>query len=149
MTARKTPYKPKKPSHRYGPPTDAEHALVAAVVADQPATITPAQTKALGTVLRRTESAVEKMINKAREKFVLSAEQYVDLHKKATEKALAKGDLMVATKAAQWALANMSAEGVRVVDKPSADVGGSRINIGIRVGGVDAPMDAITVEPTE
>ncbi len=122
-------------------PSDAEKAVVAAVVLDSPAEVTPQQVTALATALNRTPAAIKKLVQEARTMLVSSAGDYVKIHKRATELALQNGDaksLDVAIKASQWAIANISADGARVVDKASTEPQGQRIFIGIKMGGMEA-----------
>jgi hypothetical protein len=125
---------------KQGKPTDAEKAVVAAVVLDSPAEVTPQQVSALATALNRTPAAIKKLVQDARTMLVSSAGDYVAIHKLATEAALRAGDpksLDVAIKASQWAIQNISADGARVVDKASTEPQGQRIFIGIKMGGME------------
>ena len=130
-----------RPLKRMGVPTKADKALVAQVVLDQPAEITPAQITGLAKTLRRSKDAIKQMIEEARENFVAGAERYVEIHREATEAALADGDNEQALKGAQWALQNISAEGVRVVEKTVEASSGSRIMIGIKLGDTKAAVE--------
>ena len=146
--------KPRKKifTKRQGSPTKAEKELVAQFVMDQPGGITPRQTTSLARVLRRSKELTKQMIEDARENFVESAGRYVDIHKQATEAALANGDaksLEVAVRGSQWALENLSEEGVRIVDKASSESTGTKIMVGIQVGGIQHPDTVIQVKTPE
>jgi hypothetical protein len=142
-----------KPLKRKGSVTKAEKALVAAFVQDLPAEITPSQTTALARTLRRSKEATLAMIEEAKENFQSSAHRYVEIHKQAVEAALANGDsksLQVAVDGAQWALENLSAEGVSIVGKKQEQVSqAGKIMIGINIGGIrqdDAKVAVIDAE---
>lgn len=116
-----------------------EKNLVAQFVMDQPREIAPQQINALATVLRRPKETVKAMVEQARENFVASAEYYVEAHKRAVDTALTNGDsksLEVAVRGSQWAMENMSIEGTRIVEKAVADAGGTKIMIGVQIGGL-------------
>lgn len=143
---RATRAKPK----RTGSITQAEKEFVSKFVMDQPAEIAPVQVNALARVLRRSKEAVRSMVEEARENFVAGAGRYVEIHRQATEAALSNGDpksLEVAARSAQWALTNISAEGSRIVDKASTESSGSKIYIGVKVGGHN-PTTAV-IEPSD
>jgi hypothetical protein len=130
-----------------GSVTNAEKSLVAQFVADQPSEITTRQVNALGRLMRRTPDAIRKLIEEARENFQSNADFYVKAHKQAVETALDATDrfgnpdpkaLDAAIRGSQWALENVSAEGVRVVDKAKTEgPTGPRILVGINVGGLN------------
>lgn len=128
---------------KQGKPSPAEKAIVAAVVLDSPAEVTPAQITGLATALRRTPAAIKKLVAEAREMLVSSAGDYVRMHKQAVEAALIHGQqgdakaLDVAVKASQWAIQNITQDGQRIVDKASTEPQGQKIFIGIRVGAMD------------
>jgi hypothetical protein len=145
--------RPFKPLKRKGKATEAEKALVAQFVLDQPAAITPSQTTALARTLRRSKEATIALIEQAKENFQSDAERYVVIHKEAVEKALANGDsksLQVAVQGSEWALENLQAEGVSIVGKKQ-EVGSQagKIMIGINIGGIrksEETVDAVAVE---
>lgn len=149
----KVPYK-KRATKRLGGTTQAEANLVAALVADQPREMTNQQVSSLAKVLRRSKDTTKALIEDARADFASKAPRYVEIHAQATEQALANGDaksLEVAAKASQWAIAAMSQDGIRVVEKAEAGPTGMRIMVGVSMGGVrDQPaevlMPVITVE---
>lgn len=134
---------PKLKGKRYkrrGPVTAADQALVTAVVQDTPFAITPAQERSLGKVLRRSKEDIKALVEKARETFVESSQFYVDSHRQAVTDALANGDsksLEVVAKSAQWALSNISSEGTRIIDKAVNESSGTKIMIGLKVGGLN------------
>lgn len=149
-----------KASKRHGPVSPTERTLVQQFVKDQPREVTPAQVTALSRVLRRSKDVVKQLVEDAREAFVAEASFYVSGHKLAVERALnvqtkdgeydAKA-LDVAARASQWALENLSAEGQRVVDAKSANKGdgGTKIMVGIQLGGMNAPSAVVTEIPPE
>lgn len=135
---------------RHGTATKAEKAFVAQFIADQPTAITPQQERSLAKTMRRSKDLIRSMIEEARENFVAGAQDYVDIHKQATAGALRTMDFDAALKGSQWALEHISAEGARIVDPPKAMTGptGPRIQIGIKVGGIDSPVTEIAL-PTQ
>jgi hypothetical protein len=141
--------KRRKNTRRQGSITKAERALVKQVILDQPAELTPRQITGLSAGLRRSKDAIKTLIQEAREDFAASAKEYVDVHAQATAGALATMDFEVAGKLAQWGMTNISAEGVRIVDKPEHGPTGAKILIGIRVGGINQDAMAIPVIEAE
>ena len=134
-----------------GTPSTFEKEFVAQFVRDQPQEITPRQLTALANTIRRPKETVKRMIEDAKDTFVENVGRYVEIHKQATEKALENGDaksLEVATRAAAWAIENTSAEGVRLVDKPEKGHEGTKIQIGVKIGGQNHPPVAVGVETT-
>lgn len=145
-TAQKSKPKVFNAIRRGGRVSKAEKALMKQFVADQSKEIDRSQTLALAKVMRRSPSMIKEMIQEAREDFVTSGQEYVTIHKQATQEALAAGEFEPALRGAQWALTNISAEGQRIVDKPESGPMGAKIMIGIKVGGIN--QDAITVGAT-
>lgn len=129
---------PPKVFHRAGSPTRTTKELIAKFVADSPRAISPAQITALATLTRHTPKTIKGLIEKARDTFLSNAEFYVTAHQKSTEQAFVRGDFEVAQKGAQWAMERLSAEGVRIIEKaPASGMSGTRVLVGIRLGGVD------------
>jgi len=123
-----------------GPVSEVEVGFIKQFLQDQPREITPAQTMALSKVMRRSKEVVKDIIEQAREEFQGAALDYVKLHKEAAIAAFENGDNETAVKASQWAIANMSQEGTRVVEKVVAEGGGGvKIMIGVQMGGIDKP----------
>jgi len=120
--------------------TGPEKALVAQFVQDLPAPPTLSQVHALARTLRRSKEAVLALIEQAKDNFQANADHYVTVHKQAVDAALANGDaksLDVAVRGSQWALENLSSEGVSIVGKKSeVGSGAGRILIGIQIGGM-------------
>lgn len=144
-------FRPK--SKRAGAPTTAEKSLVAQFVADQPAEVTPAQVSGLARVLRRSKDAVKKMVEEAKENLQASVDTYREIHLQATMDAAADESMkgkQVAIEASQWAMENIAADGVRVVEKTKSEgPSGPRIIIGVKVGGVDQPVTTVALAPAE
>ena len=136
-----TPSKTKRPPYkRKGKPTKAEKALVAEFVADQPMAVSEGQITAIAKVLRRPREVAKTLIEDAKDMLVDNTKRYVTIHMQATEDALAEGSpkaLDVATKAAQWALENISEGATRVVEATVKGDTGPRIMVGIRIGGLN------------
>jgi hypothetical protein len=159
VISRKPPERVFEPkSKRGGAVTKTEQQLVSQFVRDQPREVTTSQVNSLAKVLRRSREVVRGMIEQAREEFQSEASFYVKAHKQSVEKALnvltKDGEhdaraLDVAARGSQWALENLSAEGQRVIDKPSAGKGetGPRILVGIQLGGLNTP-EAVTIDAT-
>lgn len=133
-----------------GPVTTGEQALVTQFLADQPdQSLTPEQFKALCALVARRPDTVERMLERARQQLENDAEFYVQTHRTAVERAshgIERGDLAAAMKGAQWAMENIGRGKSRIVDPKKAEAagGGTKIMIGVRVGG-DAPT-VTTVE---
>jgi len=140
----KDPNYKKKPFKKTGAPSKMDKALVAQVVSVEAQTmpVSTEQITALTKVLSRSRASIKKMVEEAREEFVESAGEYVQIHKEATIKALADGDNETAAKAAQWAMTNMSFDGARIVDKPTVEPTGTKIMIGVRLGGMNPTVGA-------
>lgn len=137
---------------RKGPVTTGEKALLAEFLTDQTAAVTNQQVTALAKVMRRSKEIVIRELEAARDSFVESAQDYVDIHKKATQQALLNADpksLDVATRAAQWAIEKISGEGIRLVEKADKGPSGSSIMIGIKLGGLNDPQNTPFLPPSE
>lgn len=132
-------------SRKAGGMTKAEDALVEQFVKDQPSEVTHGQEIALAHVLKRSVTAIRNSIERARDKFSESAEQYVDTHLTATKNALADGDYETATKASQWAMEHLSSEGVRVIERAAKDTG-PKVFVAVKIGGLDTPAPAVTID---
>jgi hypothetical protein len=141
----------RKSTKRIGPITDAERELVAQVVLDQPGELRPAQVNGLATALRRSKTAIKELIDDAQSKFRANADFYVDMHRKAVQRAHNDGNQDAAMKGAQWAMERLSAEGSHIIEPKVAEQGGQgpRVMIGIKVGGLDATKEPIEVIATE
>ena len=126
-----------------------DKALVAQVVevAAQTVPVSTEQVTGLMKTMKRSRAVVKQMIEDAKDNFVEGAERYVQIHREATEAALASGDNEQALKGSQWAIQNISAEGARIIEKPSAEPTGTRIQIGVKIGGLNpAIVEGTTVE---
>lgn len=135
-----TPKPRSLPTNGNGKLHKAEKAAIAAIVAAVPREMNAREERALGIAMGRSPELIHKTISEVRAKFADNAEHYVDLHLKAAKAAEVDGDYEVATKAAQWALTNVSKDGERVIDTP--DAGGSqasKVVIGIQLGGLGIP----------
>lgn len=133
---------------RGGSVTKAEKTLVEQYVRDMPREITNGQIMQLANVMGRSTTLVRKIVEGARTKFAESAELYVDAHLQATQGALRSEDYETAAKASQWAMENLAAEGVRVIDRVEKNVG-TKVMVGIRLGGLDTVKPAIAVSTDE
>lgn len=134
---------------RPGPVTEAERDLVTKFVADQPAELTNTQVNALARVLRRTKETTKNIIADAKDRLIDNATFYVDVHKNAVAAAYASDTVAgqeQAIKGAQWALENISGEGARIIDAAAKGPQGSKVMIGIQMGGVDAPKVGVSSE---
>lgn len=139
----------KKTFYRRGAPSKAEKALVAQVVQDFPGELGTTQVTALATTLKRTKEAVKTMIEQARQNFVSEAESYVSIHKQVVNAALANGDaksLDVALKGSQWALENIGSDGARVIEVAKAGPSGTKIMVGIQIGGLREPGTVVVTK---
>lgn len=144
----KPPKKVFKRGKRTGSVTTAERALVRQFVTDQPHEVTPKQVTALAQVLERTPATVRKTIEQAKLELGDQADRYVEIHMQATEGALHAGEFEAAQKGSQWALTHLSAEGTRVVEKAESGPTGTRVLVGINIGGIDADRIAKTMTVT-
>jgi hypothetical protein len=124
---------------RSGTPTKADKVLVAQFVANNAGDVSPVQERALAKVMRRSNELTKQLIDEAREKFLIRAGRYVDIHMETTEKALAIGSdksLEVAARASQWALEHISEDGARIVERDKTESDGSKIMIGVQIAGM-------------
>ena len=74
-------------------------------------------------MLRRSPEMVKDLIQDARVTFAKRAPRYVDIHLRATEKALASGTangLDDGAPGSQWAIERIAQDGARVIDPPKA-----------------------------
>lgn len=138
---------------RHGRPTKDDKAAVARVVLAEPGgELSVAQVRGLAMTLRKSRECIRKMVDEARENFAADAPDYVRMHRQATEQALQAENYDAALKGAQWAINHISLDGTRLTEKETAGPTGSRILIGIRVGGVnqkDTAIDVPAVTETE
>jgi hypothetical protein len=128
--------------------SDSDKKIIEDVAMTQPAELSSRQVKALAVVLRHSPERIKAVIAEARDNFVASSTRYVEIHRQAAEAALANGDaksLDVATKAAQWAIESVSEQGARIIDQDKAGPTGTRVMIGIRVGGIDNPVTTLDI----
>lgn len=101
-----------------------------------------------GATLPMTRDQVKGLIERARLTLAARAEQYVAAHYESVRLGLASGDphgLRVAAQASQWALERIVEDGVRVIDAPQQGHGGSKVLVGIQIGGAQAGTPAIDV----
>ncbi len=130
-------------------------AIVQSLVDRKKGLVTAEDVVALAKVTGVTKSKITELVETAREQFSGAAVEYVNIHKQATQAALANGDaksLDVATRASQWAIEKISHEGKRVIDGPvkGPTEGGTKIMIGIQLGGQNpAFIEAETAPKTE
>lgn len=124
---------------RRGEVTEPEKALVKQFVLDHPGPLQPKQVKALATLTRRTVEQVQAVIEDAAVEFAEAAKDYVWIHKNATSDAYATGDFETAVKASQWAIEKIGKGAVRVIEpvKGSGEGGGTKILIGLKLGGMN------------
>lgn len=142
--------------------SERQKAIVTAALADNKGYLSNQQINGLAKALHRSKEVIRDLVDQAREDLAASAVDYVKMHKQATQDALANGDaksLEVAVKASQWAMNNISHDGKRIVDKPTSGPVGTKIMLGIKLGGLsesEVPkalvakvetLDAGTVEP--
>ena len=124
--------------------------LVQNLVDRKKGVVTVRDVKALAAVTGENLTRLQMILVEAKEKFAAAAVDYVNLHKQATEAAVANGDaksLGVATAAAQWAIEKMSHEGKRIIEKEVVKEGnsGTKIMIGLQLGGKNPSF--IEVDP--
>jgi hypothetical protein len=141
------PFSPHMSRARRGKLADKlDQAIVTQLVKKSDRPITERQIEAAAELTGRKTIAIKIMIERAREKFARAAEQYVDTHLDATTQALAAGDFETATKASQWAMSNLAAEGARVIDRPDdTQSSGPKVLIGIKLGGLGPDTRAAAV----
>lgn len=108
---------------------------------------TASDVRALAKVTHTAPDTIRDLIEEAKTRFVGSIIDYVDIHKTATQDALANGDNEVAIKAAQWAIEKTSHAGASVIerDKAKPDTG-TKILIGIRLGGQRDTVEGAVIE---
>ena len=120
--------------------TISDDTVLDAFLLAQTGPVTKGQVGAMAKLLGRTPENIKKAMIRARHRFVSKAERYVELHGEATEEAMLRGDHEIVIKASQWAMTNLAAEGVRIIDKPEAGADhGTKVLIGVQIGGVDQP----------
>lgn len=147
-TAKPKPVRPARIFKRRGGLSDAEKDIVTQIVQDQPREMSPARVNALAKGLGRSRAAIQNVVTQARERFIEQADRYVDIHRDATEAALAEGDNRTAQAGAQWYLENVAGEGVRIIDKSKEEAPkGTRIMIGISLGGTTTSDASKALEP--
>lgn len=120
--------------------TEGENRIIKQVVAEVPGGLMPQEQQALATALRRPKELVIAAIDEAYEKLAGRSVQYVDLHYKAAEQAIAEGDNETAGKLAQWAIEHIGSGSHRIVEKSVAPEATSRVIIGVQIGGVKTPI---------
>lgn len=128
--------------------TGPERQLVAQLVHEHPRELSEQQVNGLARAMRRSPAVVKELVERAKEDFVSQADHYVQVHRQATDQALANGDaksLGVAVEASQWFLEKVSEQGVRVIEKEQKADTGQRILIGIKIGGIDSPAEIINI----
>lgn len=121
-----------------GHPTVGETELIQRYAVEVP-DATPREQAALARALRRRPQTVKKQILQAKQTFASRAGDYVDAHMEAVRGALALDDpkaYAVAAQASQWAIQNMSMDGIRVLEAPQKGASGPSIAIGIKIGGL-------------
>ena len=123
--------------------------LVENLVERKKGMVTVRDLKALQQVTGENPTRLQTILAEAKEKFAAAAVDYVNLHKQATEMAVANGDaksLDVATRAAQWAIEKIAHKGDRIIDKEAVSSNsGTKIMIGLQLGGKN-PM-VVETEP--
>ena len=122
-----------------GPPSKAEKQFIGQLVADNGGVLTKRQVKAAAELLQRQPRMIRKHIERARREFNGRALKYVDLHMKAVEDGINTGDpkgIEAGMKGAQWAIERISHEGARIVDKEANQPSGTRVMVGIQIGGL-------------
>lgn len=122
-----------------GPTTDAEVAVVGALLQEQSQELTLTQVSAIGRVLRRRPAATKALIARAKAQFRAEAPHYVEVHRQAMDQALKLGDakgLEVATRASQWAIERISQDGERIVEAAPVEGTGVKVFVGVKIGGL-------------
>lgn len=138
-------------SKRHGEVTEPEKALVKQLVLDHPGPLAPRQVKALATLTRRSVEQIQAVINEASAEFAEAAKDYVWIHKQATSDAYATGDLETAVKASQWAIEKIGKGTARIIEpsKGSGEGGGTKILIGVKIGGMNPNAEPAVVIESE
>jgi hypothetical protein len=132
---------------RTGAVTEPEKVLVKQFVLDHPGPLQPKQVKALATLTRRSVAQVQAVIEEAAVEFAEAAKDYVWIHKQAVADAYATQDYETAIKGSQWAIEKIGKGNVRVIEpaKGNAGEGGTKILIGIKLGGMQGTAES-TIE---
>ena len=137
---------------RFGKPTKDDKAIVAAIVMQTPQAVTERQVTGMALALNRSREMIKRLVGDARADLAANAGMYVAAHREATEKALADGSvagLEVAAKASQWAMEKIAAEGVRVIDRDKQESTGTRVMVGIKLGGANDQPTVSALEVKE
>lgn len=117
--------------------TIGEKRLVKQYVAEMPGGVSVREATSLAKALNRPKEMIIAAIEEARNKFILRASRYVDIHMQAAEQAIEDGDNETAGKLSQWAIENISGEGKRIVNKQVETGTGAKVFVGIKLGGVN------------
>lgn len=141
----KVPQKRQKVFGRMGRTTQAEKEFVQNFVEDMPGPITERQIGALAKTMRRSKDVIRKMVEDAAETFAENANFYIQSHRQAVADALSSDTMAgkkIAADAAQWAIEHMSGGGARIIEKAPTGPTGTKIMIGVKIGGHNAEENA-------
>ena len=109
--------------------------------------LTPARLEALSAVVVGPDGGevsvtsgrqLKMLINRAREKFMKNAENYIDIHAASTRLALTAGEFDVAARHAEWAIEAFGDDEDRVVTRPlrTAQPQTTPLVVGVNLGGL-------------
>lgn len=126
------------PTNRSGGVTPKEVKIISLMLEDQPQDISAEQVDQMAKLLRRNPETIKSLILKARDRFTDNAKVYIEVHAKSVQSAYANGQFDTAATHAEWAMENISSEGVSIIDAASkkGTNEGPRVVIGVNLGGV-------------
>jgi len=114
--------------------------MVAQFVLDKPREIKYGEIRQLAGLMKRSTEAIKSMIEDAKETLASHAPDYVQIHKDATQQALADKDYSTAARAAEWALENITHQGVSVIEAKDTRPQAPKVMVGINIGGLTMPQ---------
>lgn len=126
------------PVNRHSAISPQEKKIIALMLEDQPQDISKEQVEHLAVILRRNPETIKQLVLQARDQFIDNAKLYVEVHAKSVQSAYANGEFDTALRGSQWAMENLSSEGVGVIEaanKAGPD-SGPKVVIGVNLGGM-------------
>lgn len=126
------------PMNRHGNITPKEKKIIALMLEDQPQDLNREQIDNLALILRRNPETIKQLVLQARDQFIDNAKLYVEVHAKAVQSAYHNGEFDTALRGSQWAMENLSSEGVGVIEAASkaGPDSGPKVVIGVNLGGM-------------
>jgi phenylpyruvate tautomerase PptA (4-oxalocrotonate tautomerase family) len=120
-----------------------ELAGITRLLRENPEAASVAITKSLQSAQAQAAAHLAKHIKDARIAFTEKAKDYVMVHLNATRAAYAAGEFDTAARHAEWAMKNLGAGNLRLIEMPQEGEGGNsgpRIMVGVKIGGQQAQV---------